>query len=214
MILGLWTTPAYSQQGHFYTINQATLVPPVVQQPHPPVYIAATRTPATLEFVVSTGQPLLVGMVLDTVEALDLCRRFVRLSAAAGHHIPISRIPFLRYCYVAETDAQALEDTRQSLEWTIDMIQWRGTFHSGSEVHHRLDDWRRQRTELPTSFAHLAQHRAIFGSPETCVAQIKALQQEGIAYFGCNFAFGGMAHHKVMRSMQLFAEAVMPHFRA
>jgi hypothetical protein len=23
-----------------------------------------------------------------------------------------------------------------------------------------------------------------------------------------------MAHHKVMRSMQLFAEAVMPHFRA
>ena len=64
------------------------------------------------------------------------------------------------------------------------------------------------------SFAHLAQHRAIFGSPETCVAQIKALQQEGIAYFGCNFAFGGMAHDKVMRSMQLFAEAVMPHFRA
>jgi alkanesulfonate monooxygenase SsuD/methylene tetrahydromethanopterin reductase-like flavin-dependent oxidoreductase (luciferase family) len=214
MILGLWTTPEYSQQGQFHTINQATLVPPVVQQPHPPVYIAATRTPATLEFVVSTGQPLLVGMVLDTVDALDLCHRFVRLSAAAGYHIPMSRIPFLRYFYVAETDEQALEDTRQSLEWTIDMIQWRGTFRSGSEVHHRLDDWRRQRTELPTSFAHLAQHRAIFGSPETCVAQIKALQQEGIAYFGCNFAFGGMAHHKVMRSMQLFAEAVMPHFRA
>ena len=89
-------------------------------------------------------------MVLDTVDALDLCRRFVRLSAAAGDHIPMSRIPFLRYCYVAETDEQALEDTRQSLEWTIDMIQWRGTFRSGSEVHHRLDDWRRQRTELPT----------------------------------------------------------------
>ena len=30
MILGLWTTPEYSQQGQFYTINQATLVPPVV----------------------------------------------------------------------------------------------------------------------------------------------------------------------------------------
>ena len=35
MILGLWTTPGYSQQGQFHTINQATLVPPVVQQPHP-----------------------------------------------------------------------------------------------------------------------------------------------------------------------------------
>jgi alkanesulfonate monooxygenase SsuD/methylene tetrahydromethanopterin reductase-like flavin-dependent oxidoreductase (luciferase family) len=54
----------------------------------------------------------------------------------------------------------------------------------------------------------------IAGSPATCVAQIKALQQAGIAYFGCNFAFGGMAHHKVMRSMQLFAEEVMPYFCA
>ena len=39
MILGLWTTPEYSQQGQFSTINQATLVPPVVQQPHPPVIL-------------------------------------------------------------------------------------------------------------------------------------------------------------------------------
>ena len=189
MILGLWTTPEYSQQGQFYTINQATLVPPVVQQPHPPVYIAATRTPATLEFVVSTGQPLLVGMVLDTVEALDLCRRFVRLSAAAGSH-PDVPDPLLRYCYVAETDEQALEDTRQSLEWTIDMMQWRGTFRSGSEVHHRLDDWRRQRTEFPTSFAHLAQHRAILAAPKPAWPRSKRYNRKGSHTLGATLPLG------------------------
>jgi hypothetical protein len=45
------------------------------------------------------------------------------------------------------------------------------------------------------------------------VTRIKALQAQGIDYFGCNFDFGGMEHHKVLRSMELFAREVMPHFR-
>ena len=31
-------------------------------------------------------------------------------------------------------------------------------------------------------------------------------------YFGCNFAMGGIPHEKVMRSMRLFADEVMPRF--
>jgi len=126
--------------------------------------------------------------------------------------VPMSRIPFFRYFYVAETEEQARADSRKALEWTMDMIQWRQTFSAGSEVHHRLDDWRQRRTQLPVSYEPLAEHRAIFGTPETCVARIKELEQQGIAYFGCNFAFGGMEHHKVLRSMELFAKEVMPHF--
>ena len=210
---GLWTNPEYSYAGKYCTVDRVTLVPPPIQKPHPPVYIAATRTPTTLEFVVSTGHPLIIGVVLDTPDALDLCQRFVSLSAAAGHHVPMSRIPFFRYFYVAETAAQAQADARKALEWTMDMIQWRATFSVGSEVHHRLDDWRQRRTQLPISYEHLAEHRAIFGTPETCVAKMKELQEQGIAYFGCNFAFGGMEHHKVLRSMELCAKEVMPHFR-
>lgn len=104
VVQGLWTTPEYSYTGTYCTVNQVSLVPPPIQKPHPPLYIAATRTPATLEFVVSTGHPLMIGVVLDTPEALDLCHRFVSLSAAAGHHVPIARIPFSRYFYVAETE--------------------------------------------------------------------------------------------------------------
>jgi alkanesulfonate monooxygenase SsuD/methylene tetrahydromethanopterin reductase-like flavin-dependent oxidoreductase (luciferase family) len=212
IVQGLWTTPEYSHTGQFFTVNRATLVPAPLQKPHPPMYIAATRTLTTLEFVVSTGQPLLVGMVLDTVGALDLCRRFVQMSAAAGHHVPMWRIPFARYFYVAETDEQARQDTRASLEWTVDMIQWRQTFQEGSEVGHRLAAWRQARTTFPPSAEHLFQHRAIIGSPETCVREMQALQQAGIDYFICNFAFGGLDHQKVLRSMELCAKEVMPHF--
>jgi alkanesulfonate monooxygenase SsuD/methylene tetrahydromethanopterin reductase-like flavin-dependent oxidoreductase (luciferase family) len=208
----LWTTPDYSHTGPYFTINQATLVPSPIQKPHPPIYIAATLTQATLEFVVSTGHPLIIGVVLDTADALSLCRRFVEMSRAAGHNVPMSRIPFSRYFYVAETEEQARQDTRASLEWTVDMIQWRRTFPQGSEVHHRLSDWRKTRPALPPSSDHLFAHRAIIGTPDTCVQHIKALQQEGIEYFICNFAFGGLEQHKVLRSMDLFAKEVMPHF--
>jgi alkanesulfonate monooxygenase SsuD/methylene tetrahydromethanopterin reductase-like flavin-dependent oxidoreductase (luciferase family) len=183
-----------------------------VQQPHPPTYIAATRTRTTLEFVVSTGHPLIIGVVLDHVDALDLCHRFVAMSEAVGHGVPMSRIPFFRYFYVGDSEEQVRRDTRASLDWTVDMIQWRGTFPEGSEVNQSLDTWRKTRTALPSSYDYLSEKRAVFGTPESCVAKIRDFQQQGIEYFGCNFAFGGMEHKKVLRSMELFAKEVMPQF--
>src|SRR5205823_3599914 len=126
----------------------------------------------------------------------------------------MSRIPFFRYLYVAESAEQARRDTREAMEWTQDMIQWRGTFTSGSEVYQRLADYRKTRTTPPTSYEHVAEHRAFFGTPDDIAAKIRALQDEGVAYFGCNFAFGSMPHEKVMRSMELFAREVMPKFRS
>jgi alkanesulfonate monooxygenase SsuD/methylene tetrahydromethanopterin reductase-like flavin-dependent oxidoreductase (luciferase family) len=161
---------------------------------------------------VSTGHPLIIGVVLDTVDAVDLCRTFAKMSHDAGFDVPISSIPFFRYFYVAETEEQAKKDTGAALKWTMDMNQWRRTFQHGSEVYQKMEDWRRERTELPTSNEHLYNRRAIIGTPEQCVDQIKELQSNGIEYFGCNFSFGGMEQGKLLRSMRLFADEVMPHF--
>ena len=211
-IQGLWTNSDYSFDGKYFQIHKANLVPQPLQKPHPPIYIAATRTPATMDFAAASGHPLIVGVVLDTPGAIDLCHRFVDLSAKAGHNVPMSRIPFSRYVYVAETEEQARADTKTALDWTLDMIQWRRTFEESSEVNHKLEDWRNTRTELPPGFDYLYEHRGFMGTPDKVVAQIKELQQEGIEYFFCNFAFGGMNHGKVTRSMELFAKEVMPHF--
>lgn len=213
IIKGLWTTPGYTHKHGHYRVNQANLVPLPIQKPHPPIYIGATRTRATLEYVVSTGHSLIVGVVLDTTDALDLCRRFVQMSQEAGTNLPMSGIPFFRYFYVAETEEEARRDAEESLNWTVDMIQWRRAFQEGSEVYESLEQWRRMRAELPPSYDHLAQHRAIIGTPDQCVAKLKELRRQGIEYFGCNFDFGGMKHSKVLKSMQLFAREVMPHLQ-
>jgi alkanesulfonate monooxygenase SsuD/methylene tetrahydromethanopterin reductase-like flavin-dependent oxidoreductase (luciferase family) len=212
-IQGLWTTPEYSREGKYFSVHKANLVPMPLQKPHPPVYIAATRTLETLKFAVSTGHPLIVGVVLDTADGLDLCHRFAQMSREAGMGVPLSRVPFFRYCYVAETEAQAREESRAGLDWTLDVGQWRRAFHEGSEVHHRLEDWRRTRTELPPSYDYLVENRAVIGTPDQCIARIKSLQEQGIEYFGCNFFMGNIEHRNVLKSMKLFASEVMPAFR-
>lgn len=212
MIEKLWTTSDYSEEGKYHTITSATLVPKPVQKPNPPIYIAATRTQATLDYAVSKGFPTMVGLTLDTAASLDLCHRYQALSAEAGFDVPISAIPFFRHVYVAESEEQARKDIDVHLNWVIDMLQWRSTFNEGSEVMHSLDNFRQTRTESPPTLEEIWNTRSVMGTPEQCVEQIKELQGHGIEYFGCNFSFGGIAHSKVMKSMELFAKEVMPHF--
>jgi|TARA_B100000809_G_scaffold104432_1_gene102955 alkanesulfonate monooxygenase SsuD/methylene tetrahydromethanopterin reductase-like flavin-dependent oxidoreductase (luciferase family) len=213
MIEGLWTNRNYTFEGKHYKITNANLVPQPVQSPHPPIYIAATRTPATQDFVAGSGHPLLIGVVLDTADAVALCHTMVDLSKTKGQDMKMGQIPFFRYFYVAETEEQARADAKPSLDWNLDMIQWRRTFDTGSEVWEKMEDFRNSRTELPPSFDYLTENRAFIGSPDQVIAKIKALQDEGIELFGCNFSFGGMPQDKVLKSMRLFAKEVMPAFK-
>lgn len=212
IIQKLWTEDDYSVDGDYYQVTTANLVPKPVQQPHPPVYIAATRTPATLEYAVSKGTPTMIGLTLDTAPALDLCKRYEAMSKEAGFNVTMGEIPFFRFVYVAETEEQVSEDIDTAMNWVIDMLQWRGTLSEGSEITQKLDDFRKSRTEQPPTIDYIRENRGVIGTPEQCVAKIKELQAQGIEYFGCNFAFGGMDHGKVMKSMELFAKEVMPHF--
>lgn len=212
MVQALWTTPDYTYEGAHYSVKQANLTPQPAQKPHPPIYVAATRTPETLEFAVKRGFPTMIGLTVDNAPAVELCRRYEAMSAAAGRDVKMSAIPFFRYCHLADTEARAVADAREPLQWVVDMLQWRGTFSAGSELTHDMDAWRRTRGKPTLTFDHVREHRSVIGTPQQCVRAIKALQAEGVEYFGCNFAFGGMPHDKIKRAMRLFADEVMPHF--
>ena len=213
MIEGLWSNKDYTFEGKHYKITNANIVPQPIQNPHPPIYIAATRSPDTQEFVAGSGHPLLVGVVLDTVDAIALCHTLVDLAKTKGQNMSMSQIPFFRYFHVAETEEQANANAKPALDWNLDMIQWRRTFDTGSEVWEKMEDFRNTRTELPPSYDYLAENRAFIGNPDQIIAKIQALKDEGIETFGCNFSFGGMPQDQVLKSMQLFAKEIMPAFK-
>ena len=212
IIEGLWTTRDFTFEGDHYQVRNANLVPPPVQKPHPPMYIAAPRSQETQDFAATSGHSGIIGVVLDTTDGLSLCDQLVDGAREAGRPMDMGGIPFFRYFYVAETEEQARRDAEPGLNWTLDVNQWRRSYSRGSEVYDSLEEFKRTRTEYPPSFEYLYEHRAFIGNPEQVATKIRALQDAGIGYFGCNFSFGGMPQDKVLRSMELFAREVMPEF--
>jgi alkanesulfonate monooxygenase SsuD/methylene tetrahydromethanopterin reductase-like flavin-dependent oxidoreductase (luciferase family) len=64
------------------------------------------------------------------------------------------------------------------------------------------------------TYEQVCEVMALFDTPEVCVERLKSLQQDlGMGRTICWFNPGGMVpHDRVMRSMELFAAKVMPHF--
>ena len=95
---------------------------------------------------------LCIAVVQDTQQSLELCKRYLALSEEAGDVPTLADVLFFRYFYVAETEAQAREDSAAHINWILDIMQWRRNFSESSEVPYSIDEWRRARTELPLSF--------------------------------------------------------------
>ena len=66
------------------------------------------------------------------------------------------------------------------------------------------------------NYERMDETMAIFDTPERCVDRLACLQEDfKMGRMICWFNLGGQVPHlRVMRSMELFAERVMPHFQS
>jgi len=206
----MWTKRPVSLDGEFYSFRNIDLVPSPVQKPHPPVYIAASRSPETLGFLVENKFLLCIAVVQDTSQALELVTRYKKLCKDFGRPSYMSEVPFFRYVHVAETEERAIASTKQHVEWIQDIMQWRRFLIDHTEVDRSISDWRGERTELPPSYEYIRDNRAFIGTPEQVAEKILALKSEGIEYFGSNFAMAGLPQEEILKSMRLFDEKVRP----
>ena len=206
----MWTKRPVSLDGEFYSFRNIDLVPSPVQKPHPPVYIAASRSPETLGFLVENEFLLCIAVVQDTSQALELVTRYKKLCKDFGRPSCMSEVPFFRYVHVAETEERAIASTKQHVEWIQDIMQWRRFLIDHTEVDRSISDWRSERTELPPNYEYIRDNRAFIGTPEQVAEKISALKSEGIEYFGSNFAMAGLPQEEILKSMRLFDEKVRP----
>ena len=91
---------------------------------------------------------------------------------------------------------------------------YRRTLEGGSEIYADLDHWVKTRPEDPPRYESRLKSTAYFGTPDRVVEGIENLRdQHNVQYYTAHFSYGSMEHEKVMRSMKLFADEVMPKFR-
>ena len=214
IILGLWTTSNFTYHGQYYQVDGLTIAPTPLQQPYPPVFLAVSRTAASIDVAVSRDLPILTSFFTPEVDNLELFSLYAQRCAAAGKTPRLDQMPYFRFVYLEEDGRAAGEYPREALTWVRDLSGYRRTLTHGDEIHVDLDHWRHTRAEHPPSYESELETNAYFGTPEQCAGWITKLQKEhGIGYFGASMSFGSMGHAKVMRSMELFAKEVMPKFR-
>ena len=210
-----WSDERFSFEGSFYKFRNITLVPRPLQQPYPPLRIAAT-SPDTYPAIGAMGLPIFVAVRLGTIEELGpniaAYREAYRAAGHAGQGQVYLRVPI----YVGETEAAARADPEHSI---MPFYRTLGAQieDSATRAGARAIEQRAERGQaLQTiGYADVLRDKVIVGTPDSVTKRL----QELIGKLGLNGVLaelncGGLvANDKVMRSLQLMCEEVAPRFR-
>jgi alkanesulfonate monooxygenase SsuD/methylene tetrahydromethanopterin reductase-like flavin-dependent oxidoreductase (luciferase family) len=194
-------------------VENAAIVPKPVQQPHPPVRIA-TNSAETFEWAGQQGYSILVASQVNPFRKIkELLPIYRQARKAAGHGEPSSDdITLLGPLYVAADQAQLRRELEPSIRRFLQSVS--SIYASAGPLpESRLKEVLERVRQM--TYEKMCEVMAIFETPDVCIERLKQYQQDfGIGRMICWFNPGGMVPHDcVMRSMELFAKKVMPHFR-
>jgi alkanesulfonate monooxygenase SsuD/methylene tetrahydromethanopterin reductase-like flavin-dependent oxidoreductase (luciferase family) len=205
ILLGAWTKEDFAYDGKFWKFPALTVLPRPLQQPHPPIWMAAT-SPPSIRAAVENGYHLCTGTgavpeeILQRNAYVDTLMEDLGMPANSIEHAA-SRVIC---CTTDESEIEhAIEASRWQIRASRQMIQ--GTVPVGGRIkappfagEPDNETWKR---------------RMIIGGPEECIRKVQELADVGITYIWGMFEFGDLPHETAMRSLKLFTEEVLPHVR-
>ncbi len=216
MIRQAWTSERVSFHGQFYSVDDIAVVPKPVQQPHPPIRAAANSLD-TFELMGRLGYPIFVASQVNPYAKMrELIPVYHQARAAAGHaEARAEDISLLGPLYVGNSQGQIRAELEPSIRRFLQSVssiyssQGQDLGPESSRIKEVLERVRRM------TYDKVAEVMGIFETPQACVERLQALHEEfGMGRMICWFNPGGsVPHSQVMRSMELFAAKVMPHFR-
>jgi alkanesulfonate monooxygenase SsuD/methylene tetrahydromethanopterin reductase-like flavin-dependent oxidoreductase (luciferase family) len=120
-----------------------------------------------------------------------------------------------RHIYVTPTDSEAVREARAAELWYQKALaRFLVPENIDAAPSSLQPQFRAIAAKLATvSWEGLLEETVLFGSPERIMDRVQEMQEAGVGELLCWMNFGGLPHDKVKRSMRLFAEKVIPHFR-
>jgi len=118
VVLAAWGSERLSHQGEFFRFENVEVLPRPLQQPHPPVWMAATSGSA-IDWAAGRGFSILMDPHCTRADLAAKRARYGERLAAAGHAMGGRDIPMARLIAVAETAERAAEIARRGAEWTV-----------------------------------------------------------------------------------------------
>jgi luciferase family oxidoreductase group 1 len=197
----------FSYSGRLFNIPETTIFPHPVQKPHPPIWVTA-QSPESVEATVRRGFNLLTGGFGVPIERMAEFRRQFDSLVAEIKPARIPEVGVQRAVYVTDNAADAraaAEEARWNMRVTLSL----------RNRYERVERGRAIPVAAPNEpdTDDLLDRFLVIGTPDTVIRQIRRLQdQVGIDHFNCSFWFGDLPQARVLKSMALFAEEVMPAF--
>jgi alkanesulfonate monooxygenase SsuD/methylene tetrahydromethanopterin reductase-like flavin-dependent oxidoreductase (luciferase family) len=210
-----WTKEHFSYEGRFYKVENVSVVPKPVQQPHPPVRVGV-HTAESFAHLGDRGVPIYSGTTTTPMpqlrEGMALYRSHLR---DAGHPWESDQAALMLPVHVASTAAAAREVMRPGVEKfyrnMLTILSYLPESYTGHQE--RLSNLRKTLADFP--FERFCQQQGVFGDPQECVDRLQAVRDEfGLCQIICWFDQGCMLSvADVKHSMARFADEVMPKVR-
>ena len=209
VVVKAWTNETFSHHGQYWDFDDVTLVPKPYQKPHPPIRVG-TFSPETFALLGGMGYNIslfFTGPMAPVKESLNEYRKAWKEAGHPGEGNANMRLPV----YVAETAEKALSEPKFSVKHQQE-YDYRVTsrFMTGAE---RVE---RAKATATLPYDELLQGgRFMYGTPEAVKERIHEFEEElGVSGLIMEFNFGGqIPYDRVLNSMRLFTEKVMPEFK-
>jgi alkanesulfonate monooxygenase SsuD/methylene tetrahydromethanopterin reductase-like flavin-dependent oxidoreductase (luciferase family) len=202
ILVKAWTEERFTYEGKYWQFRDVCLVPKPYQKPYPPMRFAAT-TRDTYPVIGRMGQPIFVAVRTTTISDV---KRFISAYdegwREAGHP-GRGEVALIVPVYVTESMRRARDETEASTTHFFRSIAQ--ALAQGP----RKDDAARLRS---MTFDMILEDLAIYGTPDSVTDRLLELRDAiGYSALAVWMNVGGrIPHERVLGSMRLFAERVMP----
>ncbi len=210
-ILQAWTEPGtFSFQGEFHSYNDISIEPKPVQQPYPPLWLAA----GSAESATKTGR---LGLRLQLSSGVSMTRIPEMIAAykaglaEGGHEFNREHVLVSRLTHIAETRARAWEVAGPHYDWFRKMVA-QVTPPPGSVSSRNANPLLPNLTEAIGEGDHDPGY--FFCTPDEASRALEDMEAMGVGHVVFQGNWGGMAQDDVLRSMRLIGSEVIPHFAA
>ena len=201
----------YAHDGELWQFPAVTSVPKPLQKPHPRLWVAA-RDPDTFDFAVKNGCHVMsTPLQRPHEEVIALCDRFEQ-TVRNNPHVPRpEHLMLRRVCVYDDPD-----------DWEIPI---RAAIDFGRHFENLFRNLGSVKNGFPEpvdyeivadkgDYAPEALHEnMIFGTPDQVIEKLERYEAAGVDHFLYGACFG-LPHKVAVRSLELFNETVLPHFKS
>jgi alkanesulfonate monooxygenase SsuD/methylene tetrahydromethanopterin reductase-like flavin-dependent oxidoreductase (luciferase family) len=196
----LWSKDEVTHRGRFFGLTRARLALRPVQKPHPPIWFAANNDAA-----VERAARMADAWVINPHAKLEILQHQVglyRTARQAAGKPASAELPIIKELYVAPDRRTAIDECRPFLE-----AKYKAYASWGQDKALPPGD------HFDLGFEDLVRDRFIVGDPDDAIRELKRyVDALGVNTFIFRIQWPGMEQAKVLRTIRLLAERVMPAF--